>query len=91
MTNVERGPHRHLNLKVFEFRGFRGKLDDHIELVTYASDNCIALQKMIVSCCSTWEAQAAVDCAKQRLQGKIPHHIQLTIPQVPLDLLFSET
>lgn len=89
VTNVGRGPHQHL--RVFEFIGFCAELDEHIELVTYVAYNCIALKKIIVSCCiRCWrdEAQAAADCAKPRLQGKIPHPVQVTFPMVGLPVWF---
>lgn len=46
-TNDTRPPHRHL--KTFKFQGFCEDAADHIELVTYISNNCVVLQNIFIS------------------------------------------
>ncbi|XP_057808063.1 uncharacterized protein LOC131022573 [Salvia miltiorrhiza] len=83
IRNIKRS--RHYCLKVFEVRGFCGDSGAHIELVKCISDNCLALQKIILDCrpifpttrASKVDLQMAKDYIKGKLQGKIYDDIKL--------------
>ncbi|XP_057808100.1 putative F-box/FBD/LRR-repeat protein At4g13965 [Salvia miltiorrhiza] len=73
--------HLHRHLKAFEFLGFSVGAGDHIELLKYILDNCIALEKITLwrLSLSRAEPRLARDRLEQLLDGKVPHHIQLYI------------
>lgn len=85
MANVECSPHQHI--RVFEFIGFSAGVEGHMELVTYMVNKCAALQKIIIGhepylpdrSKSADERLASGVYAEQKLQGKVPNHIQLQL------------
>ncbi|KAL6577921.1 hypothetical protein OROMI_010249 [Orobanche minor] len=83
ITKAKRCPHPHL--KVLKFTGFYAFDDAHIKLLTYITDNCVALEKIIIGCSLVYGFMYDLDHdspvikarVRQRLHGKIPDHIQL--------------
>ncbi|KAL6529156.1 hypothetical protein OROGR_014779 [Orobanche gracilis] len=76
MTKAKRHPHQ--RLKVFKFSGFSVGAGDHMRLLTYILDNCVALEKIIIGCSRIYgyiddlndDSPAIKDRVSQLLHGK---------------------
>lgn len=80
ITDVKRSPHRHL--KVLELQMYSQETDHLMELVSYLSDHCVALWKIIIRRGDVdrhEEFPADWEHLKQQLQGKIRSEIQLRL------------
>lgn len=77
ITNVERSAHQHL--KVLQLKGCCDGFTDHmVEIATYISDNCVALEKIIIGRPRMYEGKIVIGCPKRGLsfETDFTHEVQ---------------